>query len=390
MIYRPRVPSLFDRADAFEPRNRDLRGLWCFAGSRHARDFSPYANDAATYVNPTWTERGLQLNDNGHIDVGDQPQYRYDDSISAGFTYEAIFTADQFVNGEYPRIFSKMSGSPYNAYDPSGATGKSGYELMITAPDDAVFSGFQNKILFQLGQGTATGQHWGANITAGRRHHCIVTKRPGVRADIYVDGILNNTGVFGTLTGVATSESLKIGTSGATTDGIRGSIEKIALYGRELSYADVQRMFNDPYWHFSTRKLFLFGGGSAPVTPFFDWDFSPECSWELAAQTGEFSCDGSLECTWDAPQASTFLTCDVSPGAEFTGHVGAVGRFDASVDMSAEFSGRVRGAVAFEADLSLQCSWIVGAAIVKKDCIAGDGRFGEVSGDIDLEQNYVF
>jgi hypothetical protein len=375
MIYRPRVPSIFDRADVFHPGNRDLRGLWCLQ-SGHYRDYSQYQAAAVSASNPGWTPNGVQWNSNGYIDLGDKEQYRYAED-PAGITCEAIFTLDQHVNGEFPRIFSKLSSGAF-----------AGYELLVRSPDEATFVSLRRCIYLQIGNAGSLGQFSGAEIFAGRKHHVIVTKAASSAPNVYVDGVLNNTGVFGTTSTGATSTPLVIGAwGGALTNGIRGTVEKVAIYGRELSSGDVQRMFQDPYWHFSTRRNILLGFGQSP---FFDWDLSPECSYELPAQSAHFDCDASLECTWDAPQPSSFWQCDLAPGAEFTGHVGAVGRFDASVDISAEFQGRVRGAVHWEADLSLQCSWIVGAKLVKKDCLAGDGRFAAVSGDIDLEQNYVF
>ena len=388
MIYKPLRPALWDKAALSDPLTRDLKALWCF-GTGHHGDLSGVSNVLVSAVNPSWSDRGLTWNKNGYLDFGDPASLDYGDSgATSGFSLECVFQLDQTVNGEQQRLISKMGVIPF--------VGSHGFELIVRAPDDATVA-LRNRLCFRIANTGTDGPYNGATeILVGRKYHVLVSKVPGATTPtIYLNGVYDGTVPSGGIASQipSTSTSFLIGAAPLTlSDGIRGAIEKVAVYGRALSAVDAYRLAQDPYCHFGARKLHLFGAGQAgaAVSGTFDWDLSLGCSFEIPPQSGEFDCDASISCTWDAPQPSSFWTVDVAPGAEFTGHVGAVGRLDASVDISAEFSGRVRGAVAFEADLSLSCSWIVGAAIVKKDCIAGDGRFAEVSGDIDLEQNYVF
>jgi hypothetical protein len=388
MIYKPRRPALWDRAALSDPLTRDLKALWCF-GTGHHGDLSGQSNALVSAVNPTWDDRGLTWNKNGYLDFGNPATLQYADSGSTtGYSLECVFQLDQTVNGEQQRLISKMGVIPF--------VGSHGFELFVRAPDDGNVA-LRNRITFRIANTGTDGPYSGATeILVGRKYHVLITKAPGnTNPRIYLNGAIDETtpgaGIADSIP--STSTSFLIGAAPLTlSDGIRGAIEKVAVYGRALNAVDAYRLAQDPYCHFGARKLFLFGAGQAgaAVSGTFDWDLSLGCSFELPAQAGEFECDASIECSWDAPQPSSFWTCDIAPGAEFSGHVGAVGRVDALVDIGAEFSGRVRGAVAFEADLSLECSWIVGAAIVRKDCLAGDGRFAAVTGDTDLEQNYVF
>jgi hypothetical protein len=387
MIYRPRRPAIWDRADLSDPLTRDLKGLWCFQTGHH-NDLSGVDNRVTTSVNPTWDSRGVTWNKNGYFDFGNNASFGYADSgATSGFSLECVFQLDSTVNGEQQRLVSKMGVIPF--------VGSHGFELMVRAPDDGT-PALRNRICFRIANTGTDGPYNGTTeIIVGRRYHVLITKAPGsTNPSIYLDGVLDSaTPGVGIANAIpSTSTSFYIGAAPLTNSyGIRGAIEKVAVYGRQLSAADVSRLALDSYCHFGARRVFLFAGG-AEVGTFFDWDLSHGATFEALTQTALFDLTAASECEWTAPQPiGAILTIDPRGDIDFTGTGSRVGRFDASApETSAQFSGRQRGPVIWTVNQATRCSWLVGGNVVKKDCLAGDARWIGEAGDTDLERNYVF
>jgi hypothetical protein len=371
-FFRPRGRGLGSKLSIFDPLTRSLAGLWCF-GTGHHLEYSEYANQSATLTSPVWKPQGFS----GRLDVGDQSQYRFvDASSTTGITVEAIFQADAFANGAYPRIFSKLSAATFN-----------GYELLVRSPDDATVVE-RNHIYFQTAIAGSLGQVSGPLIEVGKRYHVIVTKAPSGEPQIYVNGSLANFNTYGSNRNIAaTSTPFVVGDWSGTPGGgvLNGAIEKVAVYSRTLNSIEIAGLFRDPYSYLSGRRtLYAPGVRHGSFSCEADWSF--ECE---AESSGTFDCDASVDCRWEAPHGGGFFDCDAS--TDFACTSTPLGVFVCDTEPDVTFDGHVYGTGTFDCDASVDVRFLYEGGIVKVPCLVDpDGRFQSEDADFELAQNYAF
>jgi hypothetical protein len=128
----------------------------------------------------------------------------------------------------------------------------------------------------------------------------------------------------------------------------------------------------------------------SPTTAHFTCDTGPGVEWDAGRLRGTFDCDAGPNVAFTGDSITSYWRVTVGGDCDFVGTGTRAGRFTSTPDFDAEFEGRAHGPVRWSVDAPIDVTWIAGAGIVAKDCLAGDGRYAEPEAPADEEENYVF
>lgn len=206
-------------------------------------DFSGNNNDA-TFFSGGWIDWGLygftRLFSGGNYGDAGNPNSLNIDGAGAQLTLETWVKMVTETNGNYPRLISKLSCTPYN-----------GYELLIGAPDAT--ASLSQKPYLQLGNGGSLSTI-SANTTItpdGNWHHIVATYDGTAAAfdmaKIYVDGALSiNSNTISSSTAIgASSANVQLAQWPCAGGNFQGYLDETRIYNSALTAEEITNIYNN-------------------------------------------------------------------------------------------------------------------------------------------------